>query len=98
MFAVIPQITVGLENQTTETGGNFTLTCSALADPNPTFTWRFQGNKISASEKHVIVSSRTQSSLTVNNVVIGDDGLYSCSASNRFGSNSTASTVTVQCE
>ena len=71
--------------------------CAAVADPLPVFVFRFNGEKImSNSSKYSFVTNSTHGTLTVFNVQGSDGGTYTCSASNRYGSVSTAAVLTVQ--
>ena len=71
--------------------------CAAVADPRPVFTFRFNGEKItSTNSKYTLVTNNNLGSLTVFNIQGSDEGTYNCSASNRYGSVSTAAILTVQ--
>ena len=71
--------------------------CAAVAYPHPVFVFRFNGDKIVFnSSKHTIVTSSTHGTLTVLNLQRSDEGIYTCSASNRYGSMSTAAALSVQ--
>ena len=71
--------------------------CAAVADPQPVFVFRFNGERIvSNSSKHTMVTNSTHGTLTVFNLQGSDEGTYNCSISNRFGSVSTAAVLSVQ--
>ena len=71
--------------------------CEAVADPFPRFTFRFNGERITSNtSKHTVVTSNTHGTLTVFNLQGSDEGTYSCSVSNRYGSVSTAGVLTVE--
>ena len=72
--------------------------CAAVADPFPHFTFRFNGEKIVSnfSSKLTVVTYSTLAILTVLNLQETDEGIYTCSVSNRYGSVSTSAVLTVQ--
>ena len=71
--------------------------CAAVANPQPVFVFRFNGERImSNSSKHTMVTNGTHGTLTVFNLQASDEGTYNCSISNRFGSVSTAAVLSVQ--
>ena len=71
--------------------------CAAVADPRPVFTFRFNGERITFNNsKYTLVTNSTHGTLTVFNLQGSDEGTYTCSASNRYGSVSTAAVLTVQ--
>ena len=71
--------------------------CAAVADPRPVFTFRFNGERITSNNsKYSLVPSNNLGTLTVFNLQGSDEGTYNCSASNRYGSVSTAAILTVQ--
>ena len=73
------------------------LICAAVADPRPVFAFRFNGDRIMMnSSKYTLVTNNTHGTLTVVNVQGSDEGTYTCSASNRYGSVTTAGVLSVQ--
>ena len=71
--------------------------CAAVAYPHPVFAFRFNGDRIvSNSSKHTLVTNSTHGTLTVFNLQSSDEGTYTCSASNRYGSVSTAAALSVR--
>ena len=68
-----------------------------MAYPLPVFTFSFNENKIdSNSSKHTLLTNSTRGTLTVHNLQTSDEGTYTCSASNRYGSVSTAAVLSLQ--
>ena len=71
--------------------------CAAVSDPRPVFVFRFNGERITLnSAKYALVTNSTHGTLTVFNIQSSDEGTYTCSASSRYGSVSTAAVLTVQ--
>ena len=60
-----------------------TLSCSAIAHPPPTWTWKFNGTL----QQNVSLPSLT-TTLTITSAVAAESGTYSCTAFNPFGSKS----------
>ena len=95
--AVVPEIVTPLVNTTLAQGGSHMFVCAAVADPRPVFTFRFNGERITTNNsKYTLVTNSTHGTLTVFNLQGSDEGTYTCSASNRYGSVSTAAVLTVQ--
>ena len=95
--AVKPELLTPLMNASLPQGGSHMFVCAAVADPRPQFAFRFNGERIkSNSSKHSLVTNSTHGTLTVFNLQGSDEGNYSCSVSNRYGSVSTAGVLTVQ--
>ena len=98
-FTGQPTISTRLESTTLVTGSNHTFVCAALGDPPPTFGWRFNGDRIPQDiSKYSNSTNRTYSLLTVYNLMVSDDGEYTCLAANRYGTDSTSAELTVLCE
>ena len=71
--------------------------CAAVADPHPLFVFRFNGENITFnSSERTLVANSTHATLTLLNLQGTDEGTYTCSVSNRYGSVSTAAVLTVQ--
>ena len=93
------KIVTHLDNIILLQGGSHMFVCAAVADRQPIIVYRFNGERIiSNSSKHTLVTNSTHGTLTLLNVQNSDEGTYSCSASNRFGSVSTSAVLTVQGE
>ena len=69
----------------TSIGGNFTLACSVAGDPPPTISWSKDGTALSG----------TTNTFTKQNVQLGDEGSYSCKATNKHGNAIATSNVVV---
>ena len=95
--AGVPEIMTTLVNTTLAQGGSHMFVCAAVADPRPVFTFRFNGERITTNNsKYALVTNSTHGTLTVLNLEGSDEGTYTCSASNRYGSASTSAVLTVQ--
>ena len=97
MHSVVPVILIPLANTTQSRENTHVFVCAAVADPQPVFVFRFNGERImSNSSKHTMVTNSTHGTLTVFDLQGSDEGIYNCSISNRFGSVSTAAVLSVQ--
>lgn len=71
--------------------------CAAVADPRPVFVFRFNGERVTSnSSKHTLITNNTHGILIVFQLQDSDEGTYTCSASNRYGSVSTVAVLSVQ--
>ena len=92
-----PEIVTPLMNASRVQGISHMFVCAAVAYPHPVFVFHFNGDRIvSNSCKHTLVTNSTHGTLTVLNLQSSDEGIYTCSASNRYGSVSTAAALSVQ--
>jgi hypothetical protein len=93
---VPPTITAILSDSSAVSGSSHVIVCTAVADPVPAFGWRFNENLIQLNPaKHIISSNATHSVLTVLDLALSDGGTYTCSASNRYGGDSTSANLTI---
>ena len=63
-------------------GGNVTLRCNPEGAPQPKFTWRKDGNRLSSGGKLIIYDN---GNLFIRQVNTGDSGTYTCEAANEYG-------------
>ena len=92
-----PQTVIPLLNITLPQGSSHMFVCAAVADPQPVFVFRFNGERITSSRSnHTLFTNNTHGTLSVLNIKGSDGGTYSCSASNRRGSVSTSAVLSVQ--
>ena len=79
---------------------NLTLDCTVYGNPTPDVKWTKDGVDISENQRISVSDFKgNTSSLTITNIVRGDEGQYRCVANNSV--NSTASApgkLTVNCE
>lgn len=73
---------------------NFTLVCSAVADLTAVIVWRYNGEKSPPNAD--TTTNRTHSILKIKRLTSRNSGVYNCSASNRYGRDSTAVNLKVQ--
>ena len=88
-------------------GNNIAITCEATGVPLPTIVWTFNGavlisgdnvNITTAAIKNGDVSTVTET-LTIMNVSRNFTGVYTCSANNSVGSDTSSHIhITVQCK
>lgn len=68
-------------------GDSFEAICTAKGDPSPTFSWYYSNRMIQTGPK-----------LTVKSSVSGDDGLYTCVATNSLGMAQATMDANVRCK
>ena len=78
-------------NQTAVVSSRFTMQCVASGDPAPMIEWLFRSSVLSNGAKYRILAN----SLTVNNVVVGDKGWYTCRIINMAGNKTAMALVDV---
>ena len=88
-------------------GNTNTITCEAFGYPPPTVVWnRINGilsDRVSVSDSVSVPTgygnvTRVSVNLTITNASREDTGVYTCSANNSIGSDSSNVTITVQCK
>ena len=77
--AVIPVITSVEDRVTAIVGATATMQCTASGDPTPLQTWSQNGVGVAGPRFQV---SANGSTLTVTGTTEGDEGTYTCHASN----------------
>ena len=100
--------TVSLLNDSYVREGNTaTITCKAFGYPPPTVVWnRINGilsDRVSVSDSVSVPTgygnvTRVSVNLTITNASREDTGVYTCSANNSIGSDSSNVSITVQCK
>ena len=84
-----------------------TITCEAFGYPPPTVVWnRINGilsDRVSVSSSISVPTgygnvTRVSVNLTITNASREDTGVYTCSANNSIGSDSSNVSITVQCK
>ena len=83
-----PEIEVELSFVSIAEGYNTELTCTVHGEPRPQVTWSKNGRQIDADARYSHTNSASRHVLAIDNVKTEDFGLYTCSAENRFGSDS----------
>ena len=88
-------------------GNTTTITCEAFGYPPPTVVWnRINGilsDRVSVSDSVSVPTgygnvTRVSVNLTITNASREDTGVYTCSANNSIGSDSSNVSITVQCK
>ena len=100
--------TVSPLNDTSIREGNTnTITCEALGYPPPTVIWNrineILSDRVSVSDSISVPTgygnvTRASVNLTITNASREDTGVYTCSANNNIGSDSSNVSIIVQCK
>ena len=96
-FAVIPIILSDITDLSDEGRDMVNFTCIAIGEPTPDISWYFNDIMINApydSIKYMIVSepfniTTTASILILHNATASDVGVYTCTASNTLGNDTS---------
>lgn len=91
--AVKPYLITGPEDVVAQTGGSVTFQCRVGGDPLPDVLWRRTagGGNMPLGRVKVL----DDRSLRLDDVVLGDEGEYSCEADNSVGAVSASGYLTV---
>ena len=103
-IAAVPIILSEITDLSDEGRDKVIFTCQAVGEPVPDISWYFNDVMINVSDnssKYMIVSNSlnattTENTLTVYNATSADVGVYSCTASNILG-NDTSFGETLYC-
>ena len=80
-------------------GSTATFTCVAEGNPDPTFQWSFGESTLADDDKYdIIATTSTLSTLTVLDISLSDDGIYTCTAANVQGNDSASASLQVLCK
>ena len=86
LFLVSPHVNSLLSNQTLDEGNDASFRCEAEAYPMPiTFNWFKNLTKISQNAEFSIISSGSESRLTVRRIQKDSASWYRCSGQNTVG-------------
>ena len=96
-FTVSPVITSEITDLSDSGTDLANFSCQAVGEPVPDISWFFNGVIINVSDnssKYMIVSrslniTTTENTLTVYNVTSSDVGVYTCTATNIIGSDTS---------
>ncbi|XP_072048618.1 uncharacterized protein [Amphiura filiformis] len=92
-----PTFMSALEDATVAPGETATLRCIVEGDPTPKITWsRDDLPDLTIPDGRLTILN--DNSLRIRNVDLHDDGVYTCTAENMWGSNSEDLTLTVSAE
>ena len=104
-LAVHPNITsiVLVTGDITVEGNNITITCEATGIPLPTIVWTFSGRVLMSDSVNTTTGNgdvlRVTETLTIMNVSREHTGVYTCSARNSVGNDTSSHIhITVQCK
>ena len=87
-------MTVG-DQLTVFTKTHISTDCAATGTPRPTISWNINGQPLRAGGRLVVQDNGT---LLIRNAVKGDQGVYTCTAKNYEGEDSSSSNVHVNGE
>ena len=92
-----PEFNTHPQNKAKTQGENVNFTCNAVGNPAPTFPWTRDGSVVITTSR--IVFNENNKTLTITNVIRGDNGEYICVATNNVNTvESNPSTLNVQCK
>ncbi|CAH3163905.1 unnamed protein product [Pocillopora meandrina] len=101
-FPVPPEFISSPQNVTVieEQNVNLTLNCTVNGNPTPDVKWTKDGIDISENQRIIVSDFKgNTSSLTITNIVRGDEGQYRCVANNSVNTTTSApGKLTVNCE
>ena len=101
LYTAVPMIDPPSSSAVTVVVGSLlTLSCTSRGSPPDTFTWRKDSGPIVQSTSittvtHTRASAVFQADYTINSVITGDSGTYTCTVTNLIGSDSETITVNV---
>ena len=100
LISVAPQITDHPQNGNAIEGSNVDLSCNAIGNPVPTFSWTIDGSAVNTTANPRIILSLENKTLTITNVIRTDSTHeYQCVATNSIGTvSSNAPTLDIQCK
>ena len=96
-FTVYPVILSEITDFSDERRDTVNLTCQAVGEPVPDISWYFNGVMINVSDngsKYMVTSklintTTAKNTLTIYNAVPSDVGVYTCTASNILGNDTS---------
>ena len=101
-FLVPPEFISSPQNVTVieEQNVNLTLDCTVYGNPTPDVKWTKDGHDLSENQRiNVSDFKGNTSSLTITNIVRGDEGRYRCVANNSVNTTTSApGKLIVNCE
>ena len=82
-------------------GSGVTLTCTSSGSPPDTFTWMKDGVPVTQSTDIITVTYTNtmavfSSSYTISNVIVSDNGTYTCTVTNPIGSDNNNFTINIR--
>ncbi|KAB5530702.1 hypothetical protein PHYPO_G00132430 [Pangasianodon hypophthalmus] len=83
-----PEIGPDSSTEVVKEGGAVSLSCTAEGNPEPEVTWSFQSK--------TRVTGRRQTTLTISEASLDDDGVYTCTATNDLGSDTRTVSLRVE--
>ena len=94
LFTVNPVITSEITDLSVSGTNLANFSCQAVGEPVPDISWYFNDVMINVSDKYMIMSrslniTTTENTLTVYNVTSSDVGVYTCTATNIIGSDTS---------
>jgi hypothetical protein len=95
-ITVKPFLIRGPQDAVTLVGGSVEFQCRGGGDPLPDILWRRTagGGNMPLGRVHILEDR----SLRVEDVILEDEGEYSCEADNAVGTVTASATLTVHCE
>ena len=97
LSVVPPKITnEALVNYAVDNGSDLVLDCNATGVRDPTYTWFFNGQNLTAVNNERIQVNQSTGVLIVRETVFCDYGNYTCFAANEVGNDTQDNTIVIQ--
>ena len=83
-------------NYAVDNGSDLVLDCNATGVRDPTYTWFFNGQNLTAVNNERIQVNQSTGVLIIRETVFCDYGNYTCFAGNEVGNDTQDNTIVIQ--